>query len=118
MVSEQNGEATPGYTEATFWEKLAQHAKVAGGEVVMAALKLYYAANQPSTPVWAKSIAYGALAYFILPIDAIPDTIPVVGYTDDLGVLIAAVAAIAANIDGSVKELAQKKFEDWFGEAE
>ena len=50
------------------------------------------------TPVWAKGIIIGALGYFISPVDAIPDIVPVVGYTDDLGALAIALAAIAAHI--------------------
>ncbi len=68
------------------------------------------------TPAWAKSIVYGALGYFILPIDAIPDLAPVIGYTDDLGVLAAAVAAISAYISKDVRAKAEQKMKNWFGD--
>jgi uncharacterized membrane protein YkvA (DUF1232 family) len=55
-----------------------------GREVIEKALWLYYAAQQPNTPLWAKTAIYGALGYFISPIDAIPDITPVIGYADDL----------------------------------
>ena len=72
----------------------------------------------PATPAWAKGIVYGALGYFILPIDAIPDLAPVIGYTDDLGVLAAAVAAISAYITKDVRAKAEQKMKDWFGDQE
>ena len=58
----------------------------------------------------------GALAYFISPIDAIPDPIPVIGFTDDLGVLIGAVATIAMHITPKEKKKAAEKrrWIEWF----
>lgn len=76
---------------------------------------LYYAAQSPQTPTWAKTTIYGALGYFILPIDLIPDLIPVVGYTDDLGVLIVAIAAVSAYINEDVRKQVADKLTSWFG---
>ncbi len=104
------------YSDEGFWNKVVSFAKAAGKEVIEKALWLYYAAQDPATPAWAKGIAYGALGYFILPIDAIPDLTPVIGYTDDLGILVAAVAAIATYITKDVKEKAAQKMKDWFGD--
>lgn len=64
---------------------------------------LYFALQRDETPVWAKTTIVGALGYFISPIDAVPDVIPVVGYSDDLAVLVAAVATVASYIDAGVK---------------
>lgn len=55
------------YTEESFWSKLTRYATSAGKEVVEKALLLYYAAQRPDTPMWAKATVYGALGYFILP---------------------------------------------------
>lgn len=79
------------YSDESFWEKLKQFALKAGKELVEKALWLYYAAKQEGTPPWAKVVIFGALKYFISPIDAIPDAIPVIGLTDDLAVIAAAV---------------------------
>ena len=103
------------YSDESFWDKLLRFSKAAGAEVVERALQLYYAAHDPETPTWAKGVIYGALGYFIFPADAIPDVIPVVGYADDLGVLAAAVAAVALYITPVVKEKARAKMKDWFG---
>lgn len=101
------------YSEASFWEKAKGSLKSAGHEVLEKALWLFYALQKGSTPAWAKAAIIGALGYFISPIDAIPDFVPIVGFTDDLGVLVAAVGAVAAHIDGEVKSRAAKKLADW-----
>lgn len=103
------------YSDKGFWEKLVQFARTAGREVIEKALWLYYAAQSPQTPVWAKTVIYGTLGYFIFPLDAIPDPTPIAGYTDDLGVLAAAVAAVSMHINDEVKALAAQKLGDWFG---
>ncbi|WP_434999677.1 YkvA family protein [Vibrio scophthalmi] len=111
---ENNTEYSSQYSDDNFWTKVKGFAKVAGENVLAPALKLYYAARDPDTPVWATTVVYGALGYFISPIDAIPDITPVVGYTDDLGVLIAATAAIAAHIKEIHKQKAKETLKRWF----
>ncbi len=103
------------FSESSYWEKTKKFAVKAGSEVVEKSLQLYYAAQEPGTPLWAKTTIYGALGYFISPIDAIPDITPVVGYADDLGVLAMAVSAVALYIDKNVKDKAKTKLNDWFG---
>lgn len=104
-----------GYSEAGFWTKVKDFAIQAGREVIEKALWLYYAAQRPDTPAWAKTTIYGALAYFMSPIDAIPDLTPLVGFTDDLGALAVAVSLVAAYINDDVKTQATQKLQDWFG---
>ncbi|NJN86870.1 MAG: DUF1232 domain-containing protein [Leptolyngbyaceae cyanobacterium SL_7_1] len=104
------------FSEIEFWEKLKSFAIYAGKEVVEKALILYYAAQRPETPLWAKMTIYSALAYFVLPTDAIPDITPLIGYADDLGTLAAALGAVAMSITPDVKQLAKQKMQDWFGE--
>ncbi len=102
------------YSEASMWTKVKKFAKQAGYEVIEKALWLYYAAQDPETPVWAKSTIYGALAYFIMPFDAIPDILPGVGYTDDLGVLAGAVLTVSAYVTDKVKAQTAVKMKMWF----
>jgi len=102
------------YSEPRFRDKLARAAKVAGREVVEKALWLYFAAQRPETPAWATATVYAALAYFIVPLDAIPDVAPLAGYTDDLGVLVLAVATIARYIDGTAREKTSRLLARWF----
>lgn len=101
------------YSEEGFWDKAKKYAVVAGESVLEPALKMYYAATDADTPAWAKATIYGALGYFISPVDAIPDVIPVVGYSDDLGVLVAALAATAAHIKESHAQKAQETIQQW-----
>jgi len=104
------------YSDDSFWKKVTGVALKAGRDLIEKALWLYYAAQRPETPTWAKGVAFGALGYFISPIDAIPDVTPVIGYADDLGVVGLAIASIAAYINEDVKRNAARKLVDWFGE--
>ena len=79
-----------------FWRKLrANLHRIPFLEELLAA---YYCATDPATPFRAKAILLGALAYFVMPVDALPDWLAVVGFTDDAAVLIAAVHAVRANL--------------------
>jgi len=104
------------YSDEGFWDKLLGYAKTAGKEVIEKALWLYYAAENPKTPAWAKTVIYGALGYFIFPIDAIADITPAVGYADDLGVLASAIATVTLYIDDNVKAQTEQKLKSWFGQ--
>jgi uncharacterized membrane protein YkvA (DUF1232 family) len=104
------------YSDSRFWEKVKGYAKVAGKGVLEPALKMYYAAMDSDTPAWAKRTILGALGYFILPLDVIPDLLPGVGFTDDIGVLIAAAAAVAAHIKAEHLEQAKATLRQWFGD--
>lgn len=102
------------YSEDKFWDKVKKYARIAGEGVLEPAIKLYYVARDPDTPTWAKTTIYGALGYFISPIDAIPDFTPVVGYSDDLGVLVAAAAAVAIHIKKEHAQQAKETLSRWF----
>lgn len=104
---------TAHYTDAGFWGKAKGYARVAGKTVLEPALKMYYSATDPDTPRWAKATIYGALGYFISPLDAVPDLIPVVGYSDDLGILLAAVAAVAVYIKDEHTARARDTIRQW-----
>jgi len=103
------------FSDEGFWSKIKLYAKKIGKPVLEKALSMYYAAKDSDTPKWAKTIMYGALGYFILPVDAIPDITPVVGYTDDLGVLAAAFGTVAFYIKEGHIQMAKEKIKQWFG---
>ncbi|MFV8817458.1 YkvA family protein [Haliea sp. E17] len=105
------------YSEQGLKEKLAGYAKSAGREVVEKVLLLYYALQRADTPTWARATIIGALGYFIAPLDAIADFTPLLGYSDDLGVLALALATVASQIDEDVRHKAAAKLESWFGTA-
>lgn len=104
------------YSESNFWQKVKNVAKKAGIEVVDRALVLYYTATADTTPASMKGIIYGALGYFILPVDLIPDAIPVVGFSDDFAALGACIAAVASCITPRIKAQVEAKLMDWFGD--
>ncbi len=79
-----------------FWDKLR---KTLGRiPFVEDALAAYYCATDGKTPLFVRAVLMGALAYFIVPADVIPDFIVGLGYTDDASVLAAAIAAVRANL--------------------
>ena len=76
-------------------------ANVPFAEDVLAA---YYCAFDPATPVKAKGILIGALAYFIMPVDMVPDFILGLGFTDDMAVLLADRVIVMSERPGRVIE--------------
>lgn len=103
------------FSEAKLWKKLKEYATQAGTKTVYTALLLFYAYKRKETPAWAKSIIFGVLGYFIAPLDAIPDLTPIIGYTDDIGMLSFGLVTIACYVNDEVKENARKKLSQWFG---
>ncbi|MBN2529611.1 MAG: DUF1232 domain-containing protein [Deltaproteobacteria bacterium] len=96
-------------------QRVKRIARRAGRRVLNPVLKMFFSVRDPQTPRWARVAIYGALAYFIFPLDAVPDIIPMVGYTDDFGVLMAALATVAVHIKPEHKERAAHVLEQWFG---
>jgi uncharacterized membrane protein YkvA (DUF1232 family) len=79
-----------------FWPKLQRNlARVPFAEDVVAA---WYCAFDAKTPLKVKGTLIAALAYFILPLDVIPDVILGLGFTDDLAVLVTAMTLIKSHI--------------------
>jgi uncharacterized membrane protein YkvA (DUF1232 family) len=111
----KEGIMTKKFTKEGFWNKLSNYALDAGKDVVRSGLKLYFAAVGKNMPVWAQGVAFAALAYFISPVDAIPDVTPVIGYLDDAGVLATAIVSLRAYITAEVTRQANKKLKEWFG---
>lgn len=98
-AAEQNGDRPDeqeAYVRAEFWAKLGHIAK----RVPFAddLLTVYYCAMDPATPARARAMLFGALAYFIMPVDAIPDAIVGLGYTDDAAVIATAIALLRTHV--------------------
>ena len=103
--------------EDSFWKKIGRFVRRAGKEVIVKALVLYYCLEDPDTPQWACRIIKGALVYFVMPIDAIPDFIPFTGFADDLAVLVLAMALVAIHIKDEHKKMAEKTWERFWSKA-
>lgn len=106
------------FTRGEFWDKLKAYAKTAGARAVYYALQLYYTAQAPDTPAWARRTTLASLGYFIFPADAVPDFLPAVGYTDDVAVLAAALAMVVAHITPEIRREAANKVKQWFPDFE
>jgi uncharacterized membrane protein YkvA (DUF1232 family) len=89
----------------SFWRKLRRvAASIPFTEDLLAA---YYCAFDRDTPLPVKATLLGALAYFVLPLDAIPDVLPVIGFTDDAAVLATAIKLVASHIRPAYREAAR-----------
>lgn len=106
------------FSAENFWTKVKSVAKKAGAKVVYVALILYYELTDPDIDAKEKAVIIGALGYFILPIDLIPDAIPVAGFTDDLAALLAAYKFVQHNITPEVEAKAKAKLAEWFGDVD
>lgn len=92
-----------------FWPKVARVAgKLPFTEDLLAA---YYCAFDRQTPMQVRVILLGALAYFVLPFDAVPDILPALGFTDDAAVLATALKVVLASIQPEHREAARRKLE-------
>ena len=71
-------------------------------------LAAWFCARDPATPRRVRMTLLAALGYFVLPIDALPDIMPLLGFTDDAAVIAAAIAAVAGSITIEHRERAKK----------
>ena len=92
-----------------FWPKIRRTA--ARIPFAGQALSVWFAARDPETPLAAKGLMLGGLAYFVLPIDAIPDIFAGIGFTDDAAVIAALIATLGANIRSRHKKQADAALE-------
>jgi len=115
-MEQEYGKFSKEFSETSFWAKCKKVAGTAGLKVMYAALLLFYALQDPAVPKKTKGIIMGALGYFIFPLDAIADIVPVLGYGDDIGVLLLALAAVAIHISPETKQKARGKLDEWFGQ--
>ncbi len=97
-----------------FWRKVRRlAAQLPFAEDLIAA---HYCAFDRQTPFKVKAVLIGALAYFVVPTDVIPDVLPVIGYTDDAAVLAAAVKLVASHITPAHREAARRALARMRGE--
>lgn len=101
------------YNEESLFEKLERYAKAAGSKVVYTVLLLYYLMIDSNTPIKARITIAAALGYFIFPFDAIPDLTPILGYSDDFGVLIFALTQFSASLTHEIKARAKEQLNKW-----
>jgi uncharacterized membrane protein YkvA (DUF1232 family) len=89
-----------------FWRKARRFAaRVPFAEDLLAA---YYCAFDRETPMQVKAALLGALAYFVLPLDVMPDVMPMLGFADDAAVLATALRLVASHLRPEHREAAKR----------
>lgn len=106
------------FNEDNFFSKIKNYGKIAGVSSVYATLILYYTYKDKTVPISAKAISLGALGYFILPTDLVPDILIGVGYTDDYIALITAIQSITMYVNDDIKLNARRRLDEWFDNVE
>ncbi len=98
------------YSEKKLWEKISRVAKKAGATVVRPVFQLYYMLQDPGVPLRQKAYIIGALGYFILPFDLVPEAVlSVVGFTDDLAVMGLVLRMVKDSLTPAIRNRADAK---------
>ena len=105
---------TDDFSDGKFWDKIKEVAKKIGLKTTSYALILYYVLQKKEVPFKDKMLITGCLGYFILPIDLIPDFIPIAGYTDDVAGMIFAIKKCMDYVDDEIKQNVSSKLVSWF----
>src|SRR6185503_2314001 len=93
-----------------FWRKAQKLAtRLPFAEDLLAA---YYCAFDRDTPLQVKAALIGALAYFVLPFDAVPDVLPFLGFADDAAILATALRMVANHLTPAHRAAAQRKLDE------
>ena len=106
------------FPQNDFGQRSVKPRKKAGIGIIRPALLLYYVSLDKKVSFADKARIYGALGYFILPTDAVPDFIIGLGYTDDLIALAWALHSVWKNVTPEIKRRADAKLTEWFAENE
>ncbi|HAS61812.1 MAG TPA: DUF1232 domain-containing protein [Vibrio sp.] len=101
-------EAAP--DERTFWRKMTQSAKKVGEDIAVMGIKSWLAIMDSNTSVRHKAVLGGALAYFVLPTDMVPDVMAGVGFTDDMAALTLAANSVGSAITEQHEQQARDKW--------
>ena len=102
--------------ERGFWTKVRR--TLGRVPFVEEAVAAYFCATDRDTPLQVKAILMGALAYFVVPTDMIPDFIAALGYTDDAAVFYAALRTVAPHIKERHRDRARETLDGIEAEAD
>ena len=93
-----------------FWAKLKRVGRqIPFAEDLVAA---YFCTLDPATPSRVKLVLMGAIAYFVLPFDAVADFLPLLGFADDAAIIAAAITQVADAITEGHREKARDALKD------
>ncbi|MEM1254885.1 MAG: DUF1232 domain-containing protein [Cyanobacteria bacterium P01_H01_bin.21] len=104
------------YSDEKFFKKMKAFGAQAGRGLVEQAYIMWYALHSSKTPASAKLVIAGALAYWILPVDLVPDVLPAVGFTDDFTTIASAATSIAMSITPDIRAKAKMQTNTLFAE--
>lgn len=95
--------------EAQLWRKLGRVAARLpfAGDLLAA----WFCARDPATPGYVRAMLLGAVAYFVMPADAIPDFMVVAGFTDDAAVIAAVMGALGKHVTGEHRRAARQRLD-------
>jgi uncharacterized membrane protein YkvA (DUF1232 family) len=102
------------YSESSFWNVVRGSFRAIGEKTLVQAITLFHTLQDKKTPSKARYTILAALAYLILPTDLIPDFLPIVGFTDDMGAIAAAMAGVTPYIKATHKRKAAKQVAELF----
>lgn len=104
------------YSDSSLMQKISEVAKSAGISVMQYVLLLWEVLKADTTPTTAKAAIVGALGYFIIPMDLIPDLLSALGYADDVAALAAVFKTVRVHITPEVREKAENRLKGIFGQ--
>lgn len=103
------------FSEKSFWQKIERVAKKLGATVLRPVFTLYYMLQDDSVPMLHKAYILGALGYFILPLDLIPESVfSFIGFTDDVAVIGFVLKTVKDSITPEVRRKTDQKMVELF----
>jgi uncharacterized membrane protein YkvA (DUF1232 family) len=102
------------FDDLSFWAKLDKFAVSAGAKVSYCVLLLYFLLVSDSSSKYEKISIIGALSYFVMTNDAVPDFLPGLGFVDDLGALSLVLRSVRNQLSQEIHVLAEEKLNNWF----
>ena len=97
------------YNEDKLWQKLRKFARKWGEKLLYPAMMLYCLMKSPDVSLRDKALIAGALGYLILPIDAMPDFIPMFGFVDDLSALMLTLKTLNKSLTPEIRDEARRE---------
>lgn len=104
------------FSESNLWNKVTKIGKSVGATIIYPVLLLFNLLKSSELDLKEKAMIIGALGYFILPVDLLPDAIAGVGFTDDIAALSAIISALASCVTLEIQEQSKQKCHDLLGD--
>jgi|LauGreDrversion4_2_1035121.scaffolds.fasta_scaffold1040847_2 uncharacterized membrane protein YkvA (DUF1232 family) len=111
-------EHSEAYSEDGFWQKIKTFAQKIGASGLYYALVLYYMWDDPKISATDKTLIIAALGYLILPVDLIPDVMPMIGFSDDISAMVMVLKKLKGSLTEEHREQATQKLREWFPTAD